>query len=233
MKSIYRVIAIWSCWLVLNSLARAQEGSSSKSFVTLVNVATAGSDRLHMKVNGKTIYEPGYSAGQYTGCMVFDSGTLKVELVKEGCFPAERTLSLAAGKTTTLIVYAEEIFEKDTESSLGFQLRLATLPQKTVSDGVGASFVSFLLNEEVSLKVKDLVSKTEIRKVLNPLKREDVLLSGGGETRAQVSVGGQYVGSIKTKTNGNRVAILWRDEKEKLRLINFYDAAYSVSEKGN
>ena len=119
--------AVCSIALLAGGLRAQDEVDPAEiGFVRLVNLAGAGTGNTRIAIDGNVMWEKGYVMGQRTGGIGFKRGVHKFVVTKEGCKNAEKSIMMDAGKTQTLVSYAEPIRDEDGEI-VGWALKVERL----------------------------------------------------------------------------------------------------------
>lgn len=197
-------------------------------FVRFMNLVDAGEGNTKLKINGKSIWEPGYRLGQRTGALPYRGGTHNWVVTKEGCLTAEREVKVEAGKAQTVVGFAEEVFDDEGES-LGWQIKLASLKQHTPEEGLVVTFVSFCREDAIDLEISEAMSEKTFKQTVNKRQTSRLKLVEKGRVRASVKCNGEYIGTIKVDEIGNYVAMIYEGEDGKRKLKTFYDPEFMIS----
>jgi hypothetical protein len=209
-------------------LAAQGEMPKDMGFVRFMNLIDAGKGNAKLKIDGKSIWEPGYKLGQRTGALPYRGGTYKWVITKEGCLTAEREVKIEAGKAQTIVGFGEEVFDEEGES-LGWQIKLASLKQHTPESGLVVTFISFCNVEAIDLEITEAMSGKTFKQSVNRRKTSRLKLVEKGRVRASVTCNGEYIGTIKVDEIGNYVAMIYEGDDGKRKLKTFYDPEFMVS----
>lgn len=224
MKRIFSLLFI----LCLPVLEAQVEVPADMGYVRFMNLIDAGSGNAKLKINGKTLWEPGYRLGQRTGALPYKGGTQKFIVSKEGCLTAEREVKVEAGKAQTIVAFAEEVFDDEGES-LGWQIKLARLAQHTPESGLVVTFISFCKEDVIDLEITEAMSEKTFKQSVNKRRTSRLKLVEKGRVRASVKCQGKYIGTIKVDEVGNYVAMIFEGDDGKRKLKTFYDPEFMIS----
>ncbi|MBK1833323.1 hypothetical protein [Roseibacillus ishigakijimensis] len=197
-------------------------------FVRFMNLIDAGQGKVDLKIDGSTIWKPGYTLGQRTGALPYRGGKRSFLVSREGCLPAEREITVEAGKAQTVVAFAEEEFDENGES-LGWQIKLARLAQHTPESGLVVTFISFCKEDVIDLEITEAMSQKTFKQAVNKRRTTRLKLVENGRVRASVKCGGDYIGTIKVDDEGNYVAFIFEGDEGRKKLITFYDPEFMIS----
>lgn len=205
-------------------------------FIRIVNAVPQGKGKAKFLVNGQDLYLDGYGLGQDTGGYGVKSGSVTVQVEKDGLRKGSTTIQLATGETMTFIAFAEEIDEDkkssalkdETEDKPRWRIRILRLKQEDAENGFGLSFVSVCDNEEVSVSVS-LEQEDEPKQVFTKRLRVTKLNLGARRSEIQLMSGERNIGLVSTDSPGNYVVILYDDEKGETQALSFYDPRFVVA----
>lgn len=224
MKVIFSVLLL-CLWHVVQA---QNEVPPNMGFVRFMNLVDAGEGNTKLNINGKTLWKPGYTLGQRTGALPYSGGSHNFTVTKEGCLPAEKKITVEAGKAQTIVGFAEEVFDED-GNSLGWQIRLASLKQHTPESGLVVTFISFCREDVIDLEITEAVSEKTFTQSVNKRRTTRLKLVDSGRVRASVSCNGDYIGTIKVDEEGNYVAFIFEGDDGNRKLKTFYDPEFMIS----
>lgn len=208
-----------------NGTARGQDESARGpfGFIRLLHAVGAGTGKLELLIDGKSVRPDGYQLGNVTGGIALKPAAYKVMIRREGVKEGETRVIVAADETTTLIPFAEQIPASDGQPAR-WEIRILKLKQNETEEKRTASFVS--VSRESELKVE--IRQTDGTWQPVYVNRLGIARADIRQARGYLSVRckGQPLSAISVAAAGNFVAVLYDDETGALRSKNFQDYKY-------
>ena len=184
MKKIVSVLCV--CALSLPVLAQAPK----VGFVRLVNlVAGAEEGPTNFSLDGQDLYKPGYKLGQKTGGMGFKAATYELRVTKPGCKMGSRSIKVEDKQTQTFVAYSVPVRD-DLGEVIGWEIKIASLRQKTPERGYMVTLISLCEAEELPVTIVAEGTPKPIREVV-PKKRAHTVKAGQPQGGVRVSRGGR------------------------------------------
>jgi len=197
-------------------------------FIRVVNAVAAGTGNATFLVDGRNLYPDGYKLGQDTGGYGVKSGSIEIEVRKEGVETGSTRINLGIGETMTVIAFAEKIPPKNEEDPPRWEIKLLRLKQQDPERGYGFSFVSVCNQEDTRVVVTIEGRDTPIPVFVRRLAITKINV-GSRQIEAGVSIGEREVTHISTDSPGNYVVILYENAKGVIEALSFYDPKFVIA----
>lgn len=219
---------VFKLWLAMITLAGGQELKPDEiSYIRLVNAVAPGEGRVELILNGAIVYPEGYQLGAVTGGIGVARGRCKVLVRKDGVKEGESRFDVRAGKTITLIPFAERVPANE-DGPAHWQIRILRLKQTEKPKGREATFVSVARAPNVSIEMRDpagnwdrhFVQRFQITRA--PMKYP--------EGYVPLRMGDRELPSIPVMDEGNYVVVLFDDADGKLGALSFRDFRHVTAE---
>lgn len=210
-------------WLLLLSsvsvMGQAEEGKEV-GYIRLVHALAAGEGRLTLRLNERDVYPSGYRLGDATGGIGVKVGVCDVVIERDGVETGRTTVDVVAGKTTSLVAFAEKV-PADHKKPVHWKARILRLKQAQPERGRSVIFVSVSSQPKIEIEMGDpegnwhagVVEQFGIAKML--MKH--------AEGYVPLRVGEQRLESIPVMSRGAYVVVLYDDVEGTLRAIHFRD----------
>ena len=192
-----------------------------------MNLVAAGAGNLELTMDGTNHWKDGFKLGDRTGLFKMPVGDLEFVLSKEGCKTSKRTVEVLLGKTMTLVCYADPIRD-DTGKIVDWELKMASLKQRSEPNGLFFTLVSFFEEDEIELTVVDSLSKKEQTVVLPKRKATPVEVKAG-LVNVKISHQGKLLKALSTKRRGNYVVMLYMDGNGERATVTYYDRKFVLA----
>jgi hypothetical protein len=223
-----RTIFSIAVFLSLSVFSEAQEQDKSKyGFIRLVNAVAPGEGSVELLLNGNNLYPDGYQLGAATGGMGVEVGRCDVVVRRDGVEAGETKVEVVAGKTTTVIPFAERIPATD-DKPAHWQIRILRLKQKAESKEREATFISVSQQPEIQVEMRDPKgnwTKYFVKRFMTtsaPMKYPE------GYVPLRLKTGD--LPSIPILDVGNYVVVLYDDPEGKVQALNFRDFHHLTAE---
>ena len=150
---------VFKLWLATVVLAGGQELDPAKiGYIRLVNAVAPGEGRVELLLDGARVYPDGYQLGAVTGGIGVAQGQCKVLVRKNGVKEGETKFDVRAGKTITVIPFAERVPADENEPA-HWQIRILRLRQTEKPKGRQSTFVSVASVPSVQIEMRDPPSR--------------------------------------------------------------------------
>lgn len=195
----------------------------------VVNLVAAGAGNLELTMDGAVPdkWKDGFKLGDRTGLFKMPVGDLEFVLSKEGCKTSKRTVQVLLGKTMTLVCYADPIRD-DTGKIVDWELKMASLRQRTEPNGLFFTLVSFLEEDEIELEVVDSLSNKEQAVVL-PKRKATPVEVNAGLVNVRISHEGKLLKALSTKRRGNYVVMFYMNGDGERETVTYYDRKFVLA----
>jgi hypothetical protein len=204
--------------------AQAEDSASGPvGFVRLLHAVSAGTGKLELLIDGKSVRSDGYQLGNLTGGIALKAASYKLVFRREGVTEGMTKVNVKANDTTILIPFAEHIPATDKKPER-WDIRILRLKQHESDDKRTASFVSVSREPELKVEMRQVDGTWEAVFV----ERLKVARTTIQQARGYLSVRcmGRELSSVSVGAAGNFVSVLYEDEKGELRSKTFQDYKY-------
>ncbi|MEM8953339.1 MAG: hypothetical protein AAGD22_04225 [Verrucomicrobiota bacterium] len=170
-------------------------------------------------MNDRSLYERGYKPGQKTGGMGFLAGDHSFVATNEGFEPVSETMSIEAGKSSTVIVMSSIIRDEDGEVA---EKRLLAKVLRNEGKTDDYLITMFNLSERPSVSIR-LGSKS-----YRMNSGERVKIDGAAEGSFEVAHDDQVLDQFYMEEPGNYVLMIFDEPDGSVNASFFIDHAFEV-----
>lgn len=229
MKTIFNILpAAMSLVMCAASSVFAQEGQSDVGFVRIVHALAQGVGKANVLIDGEDIFPKGYDLGQRTGGFGLKAGAHSITIRKNGVESGTTKITLMAGETLTLIVFAENVPARKEGDPPTWTTRILRLKQSDPERGYRMTLISVCDQDEVMIHAaaqgKQTVETAHV-------KRRATTTVDLGRSRGEVLVkaGDSIVTTLSPEDPGNYVVVLYQDSCGKIRALSFFDPRFVIA----
>lgn len=207
---------------------QTSEPEAKVGFIRIIHAVSPGDGKAEFHLDGENLFPKGYELGQATGGIGVVAGSHQIEIIRSGVERGGTQVDVKPGETTTLVGFAETLPATAPGQAPAWRIRILRLRQSSPESGYQLSVVSVCPEEETVVRTSlagrqgdTTLRVPKFRIVGHPL--------GRSRAEAFIHAGTGLLTTVSPDSPGNYVVVLYRDARQELRALSFFDPKFVIA----